>query len=288
LTVKGRLTGVKSFYQANYIELPKLGRTGDKAAPLQEHKEIPKIDDIRDVLAVCDTLEKAIILVGASSGLAINEICELKIGDFKKGYDKETGITTLQLRRGKVDYDFVTFLTPEASKAVNDYLSFRGREAKSGERRHNQVKKQRVFSDGGYLFICRRVRDSYLKTKDEELRKLSEKTLMNTYRQLSDDANKSAGKGIRNVIRSHNMRKYFNSALLNAGADIFFTDFLMGHTIDKTRSAYFRASPEQLKEQYKKFLPFLTIEKSLNISESEDYKRIKGDNGSSERRLSVT
>jgi Phage integrase family len=199
------------------------------------------------------------------------------IRDFKKGYDQATGITTLKLRREKVNYDFVTFLTPEASKAVNDYLSFRGREAKSGKRRHDQVKKQRIFSDNGYLFICRRVPDEYLITKDEELRKLSEKTIMNTYRQLSDDAHKSAGKGVRNIIRSHNMRKYFNSALLNAGADLFFVDYLMGHVIDATRLAYYRADAEKLRDQYSKFVPYLTIQKELNVSESSEFKRIKAE-----------
>jgi hypothetical protein len=62
------MSGVKSFYQTNYIELPKLGRSGEKAKPLPEHKTIPTKEDIRDVLAICDTLEKAFILVGISSG----------------------------------------------------------------------------------------------------------------------------------------------------------------------------------------------------------------------------
>jgi hypothetical protein len=52
----------------------------------------------------------------------------------------------------------------------------------------------------------------------------------------------------------------------------------MGHTLDDTRSAYFRASPEKLKEIYRKFVPYLTIQKELDISESPEYQKIKYEN----------
>lgn len=101
-------------------------------------------------------MEKAIVLVGTASGLAVNEITNLKIRDFKQGYDKETGITTLQLRREKTNYDFVTFLTPEASRTVLSYLEHRGRMPKSDkqEMRTKQLLKQKVVNDAGFLFSC--------------------------------------------------------------------------------------------------------------------------------------
>jgi integrase len=71
---------------------------------------------------------------------------------------------------------------------------------------------------------------------------------MSIYRGLSEKAQKNTVRGNWNIIRSYNMRKYFNSALLNAGADIFFTEFLMGHTLDPTKAAHFFANPEQLEE----------------------------------------
>jgi hypothetical protein len=48
----------------------------------------------------------------------------------------------------------------------------------------------------------------------------------------------------------------------------------------KTRSkaAYFRANSEQLKETYKKYIPFFTVQKALNISESPEYQKLKADN----------
>lgn len=278
LTVRSRLTGVKSFYKLFDIEIPSLPRSGNKARPLEENKYIPSKEDIQEVLKVCDPFEKALILVGVSSGLSANEIRNLKIKDFKAGYDPETEITTLDLRRGKVGFDFVTFLSPEASRAVWDYLSFRERKPKiPTPRRVQQLSKQKI-NDDGYLFIARNVPSTFLENQYEETRKLNENTIIKIYRSISEKAQKNTKTKAWNVIRSHNMRKFFNSTLLNMGADSFFVDFCMGHTLDDTRAAYFRASPEKLREIYLKYVPYLTIQKEADISESPEYLRIKQEN----------
>jgi integrase len=278
-TIKGYITGVKSFYNAFDIELPKLSKAGQKAQGLKKHKDIPTKEDIQEVLKVCDPLERAVILVGVSSGLSAKEIINLRVSDFKKGYDPVTEITTLDLRRGKVDFDFITFLSPEASRAVQDYLNFRSRASKINEtRRLNQLYKQRVFSDNDFLFIKRKVEPKYVETPDENLRRYDEDAFMKLYRFISDKARKSTPKGDWNLIRSHNMRKYFNSTLLNAGADSFHVEFWMGHTLDDTRAAYFRADVSKLKKLYKKFSPELTIQKEQVVSESPEYQMIKQEN----------
>lgn len=74
------------------------------------------------------------------------------------------------------------------------------------------------------------------------------------------------------------MRKFFNSALRNAGCDSTDVEFWMGHSESQTKEAYFTPARVKLKAKYQKFVPFITIEKSLDISESEDYKRIKNEN----------
>lgn len=103
LTVKGHMSGVKSFYKINDIQLPILAKEG-RAKPLEKHKEIPTKEDLQAVLKICDLLEKAIVLVGVSSGSSSNEILNLKVKDFKKGYDHVTQVTTLELRRQKVQF----------------------------------------------------------------------------------------------------------------------------------------------------------------------------------------
>jgi len=219
------------------------------------------------------------VLVGESSGLAAAEICNLRISDFKKGKDAVTGITTLRLRREKVGFNFVTFLTPEATTAVQEYLDFRERPHDTNSTRSaTALEKQKVHRDSDHLFIIRAVPDSYITSHNDDLRKLDTQSLIKLYTRLSEQAGKSTPNGQWNLIRSHNLRKFYNSTMLNAGADSFFVEFTMGHTLDETRAAYFRASPEKLKEIYKNYVAFLTIQKDLDISISPEYQAIRREN----------
>lgn len=279
ITVKNYLTGIKSFYASYDIELPKMSRNGAKARPLEKNLDIPTIEDIRTILRVSDPLERAVVLVGVASGLTTSELIRLTVGQFLKGYDPITGITILRVRREKAQTDFYTFLTPEASQAVFEYLRYRERQPKKNSiDKRLPREKQRVTSDTDTLFITRRVDDRYLETRDENLRRFDSHSLTKLYRIISAKADKCTPSGDWNLIRAHNFRKYFNSAMLNAGADSFFVEYCMGHTLDDTRSAYFRATPEKLKEIYQKFVPYLTIQKELNISESPEYIQIKREN----------
>lgn len=276
-TVKTRIAAVKSFYGSFEIIPPKI-RGESKPTTKKENDQIPTKEDIQDCLSVCDPLEKAIMLAGISSGLSSNEIRNLKLSEFKKGYDSETEITTLELRRGKTGVDFITFFSPEASRAICDYLEFRDRPLKSrGLIKNGQAEKQRTNGDS-YLFTLKSVPKEYLETHDEELRRLSENAMLKLYRGISEKARKSTQKGCYNFIRSHTMRKYFNSRLLNAGCDSFHSEFFMGHQLSDTQAAYFRANPKALKEIYQKYIPYLTIQKELNISESPEYQRMKEQN----------
>lgn len=99
------------------------------------------------------------------------------------------------------------------------------------------------------------------------------------YRVLCEDVGICAEKGIRNTFRSHGLWKWFSNRLIAARCDPMIKEFFMGHKIpDKTKASYFVADPAELKEIYKSFIPFLTIEKSLDVSESPEYQQIKHEN----------
>jgi integrase len=323
MSVENRITGVRSFYKANDIIIPELQRRESTARILEVHKGVPTKESIQKVVSISDPLEKAIILVGLSSGLAVNEICELRVSDFKNGYDPETGITTLSLRREKKQVDFITFLTPEASKAVHDYLIYRERKPKNGKEECSiPLKKQKIVSDSGYLFIKRSVPDDYLKIKtdgkregidelstntvlmiceqqnekelsklnketilemyskfdEEELRKLQDFTVQEMYRELCVSTGMCTDRGVWNLFRSHNMRKYFNNRLIAAKCDPMLKEFMMGHKIsNKTQASYFVADPTELKELYKSLVPYLIIESVFDYSGSPEYLEMKSE-----------
>ena len=275
-TVKNRIASIRSFYVSNEILFPKI--RGEKSKSIVGNDKIPSKEDLQECLNVCDPLEKAVMLTGISSGLSANEIRNIKLQQFKDGYDPETGITVISMRRHKTEVDFLTFLSPEASKAIIEYLEYRDRPLKAvGSRRRTQVEKQRTTPDS-YLFIPRGVCQKYTETHDEEERKITEDSFLKLYRGISEKARKNSKTGVYNYIRSHTMRKYFNSALLNAGCDSFSVEFWMGHALDDTQQAYFRANIESQKEMYMKYIPYLTIQKDLDVSESPEYIRMKSEN----------
>ena len=125
-TIKALVYGVKAFYQYFQIsELPKeLRRKTNHVEGLEGNEEAKLTkSDIKDMLSVCRYLrDRAIILTLSSSGLGGAEARNLTLGDFFKGYDAKTGICELSITREKTLYRFTTYLSPEASQTIREYL----------------------------------------------------------------------------------------------------------------------------------------------------------------------
>jgi hypothetical protein len=279
-TVKLRLAVVKSFYNKLDVQLPNLPRNENSITNIEENTKIPTKEDLQTALHVCDILERAVLLAGVSSALSSDDLRNLKVKQFLEGYDPETEVTTLSMRRGKTSIDHITFFSAEASRAIWDYLNWRNeRESKDRDtNRERQLEKQRVFSDDGYLFVLQRIPDSWLINKNEEERKFKRNTFMEIYRSISEKAGMSSPKGQPNLIRSHNMRRYCFSALINANFNSTTAEFIMGHKLPGSQAAYYRSNVEDLKREYIKLMPFITVQKELDISESPEYQQIKKEN----------
>jgi hypothetical protein len=288
-SIRNTMNGVKSFYSSAYLHVPILPRMGT-IEPQPENIMFISKEEIREVLNVADPLEKAIVLVGVSSGLAAADICNLKVVDFKNGYDDKTKITMLQLTRIKTGVKFVTFLSPESSTAVWNYLKYRDRQPKRRTKeRLDETEKQHVTRNEGYLFIVRHVRNKYLDIpenetdeqwrKREELRHIDENVFAHIYAKLAEKCQKCNNKGW-NIVRSHNMRKFFNSTLVNAGLEYIFVDYMMGHKPDAVDGAYTNHDPEKLKKRYIEYIPHITITDELNVFDNPKYQQLLKDHES--------
>lgn len=280
-TIHGYIGAIRSFYKKKHIEVPDLDLK--KAKSLKKNKGIPTKEDLQDVLNACGLLEKAIVLTGVSSGLSDIDIVNLKISEFKKGYDPVNKIASLRLTRGKLGETadtFITFLSPEATKAINDYLTkHRDREPKTNfQRDRDRLDKQKVVSDDGYLFIKKHVRNSYLLSGDEEERKISPSNLIQIFRYISENAKKNTPFGDWNLIRSHNMRRYFYNVMMSNKCPHDHLEHMMGHVLYNVKDSYFVPIEEQLKKSYIDCIPYLTVQKELDISESPYFQNMKEEN----------
>jgi len=275
-TVKKYVGIIVTFYKAFQIqtpEMPKKKKRKGKVTKVNDTRILTNEDGkiyIRHALQYANPRDRAIILCGISSGMGAAEISSLTVKSFYEGreFDKrKTGITCFDLQRQKNDNDFITFITPEATDAIKAYLKWRDRPSEP-----NDDRERRKVTPNSYLFISSKVKEVYLKTGNEEKRKLTARAICNVYDRISTSATISTPRGHYNTFRSHNMRKFFTSMLKNKGCDSDMVEFFCGHTLGETKDAYFLGIKEDLFEIYKDFYPFLTIEKIFDLGTDDIYQ----------------
>lgn len=66
-------------------------------------------------------------------------------------------------------------------------------------------------------------------------------------------------------MRTHNLRKFFATTLEKNKVPHLTSRWLLGHTIDPTTDAYFKADPESLKPDYLEVVDQLTTNKQKVI-----------------------
>jgi len=269
-TQQTRLHGVISFYNYHGIQLPVLPKSMSRAVPELKRKVIPEKEDIQKLIPYCDPLEKALVLVGISSGLSAVDLANLKINNLS--YDTETGITIIHIIRQKTNFEFHTFLTPEATSAVQEYLKYRNRQGRNVS--ESIYIKNRVESECGYLFIRRYIEDEYLQTRDEELRKFEKRSIIALYAELSNKAQMNAEKGEYNLIRTHNMRRYFYDNLEKTDIKKSDLEYMAAHSVDGTTAGYWRAHPKHLFEVYRKHMHVLAIQKEFDPTQSVEFQEM--------------
>jgi integrase len=285
-TIKRAIAAVKSFYTNGYsIELPKLGKDRDLAGKVKiENKGIPSREEILKVLDIADSREKAIILGITSSGLSTKDFVNLRVKDFREGYDEETGITVLDLRRAKTAQDFVTFFSAEATEAFNEYLRWRERDKpKTSHKDLLQSWEKHRINDGENYLICKKyISAAYLETQSEELRREGESGLQTVFRQLANRAGIAREKGTWNLFRAHKLRSWFYSQMLNNSCPQDLAEVFMGHTskLGSSGGTYYTAIVPKLKEAYLEFMPHLSLltHVETKVIESESYKELKSQN----------
>lgn len=161
-----------------------------------------------------------------------------EIIDFIK--DDNTIIPTFNVRRKKTNKYYTTYCSPEAVKAINMHILSRP------DRVTNESK---LFKMGVNYFTL-------------------------NFQKINDTL--GLGKvGYYNRFRSHMLRKFHASALYNDGMSLDNVNDLQGKAKNKTDQAYFMINPDDLKYEYIKHLPAVTINedvKKLHVKSPEFVK----------------
>lgn len=249
-TAKKNFGRVITFYRHHEIEIHQLPPFNEKNSNFPEPITFDKLPDkeiIKQALKITESpLMRAIILFMSSSGCAMAETLNLRIDDFIEATrpyhnktdiytvlntlkDRDDIIPTFKLRRQKNNKFYYTFCTPEATTEIINYL----------------LTRKKTLTGNDKLF------------------KIHEVWLFNKFKEINDTLN--LGKvGEHRRFRSHMLRKWHASSLLNAGMNKDDVNNLQGKTRNTTDQSYFYDDPKKLQEKYIKYMNAVTIYLDVN------------------------
>lgn len=205
-----------------------------------------------------DLRNKALIHFIASSGVRIGAVPELKIKHIR---NMPFGCKVVTVYPGDVE-EYITFLTPEASKSLDEYLEKRKHDGEYLDPEHP------LFRQNYALGIA----------KPKHLAKVSIQAIVD--RILRRSGIRFGRNGERRDIQlDHGFRKRWNTIVKTTdGVKIILAEKMFGHStptipLDET---YLDVSIEKLFEEFKKAIPELTIDNSerLKIKNEQQSKKI--------------
>jgi len=228
-TVAAWGASLKKFFAAN--GLPVTEKVQIKVYNVHED-ELPKKEDLQKALKLADVKARTVLLLLASSGMRIGELHQLKLSDIDLTSDPPK--ITIKSSKAKERKSRITFITPEARKALEDYLQKR------------KIVGHTLTPDSPVIATDDGKPMSY-----QNLEFILENVFI-----------KIAGKeGKRYKLHPHSLRKWFKTQLISAGVPAPIVDRLTGHARYLARE-YELYTEDQLREWYKKGMSALLIEES--------------------------
>lgn len=273
-TINLYFAAVKSFYRAYQIQLPDIkmdkgdiGLEKNIGKPLRR-KEICKL------ISAANHRERALIYLMALSGMGQQEARDLRIKTLIESANQAVDVEvktladlfshedrileevlTLEITRKKVSYRHHTFLPPEATREILSYLK---------ERCYGKNEKIRVQSIDDKIFV------------NKQGGELGRDSVVTNFRNIGIDAGFEKEKGSYCFWRSHALRKYFITTIINKLGSKTLADYMAGHKINNQDRTYWKPDPEDLKEFYIKALPYLSIDgakvKDLDRNTIQEYE----------------
>lgn len=188
------------------------------------HEEICKL------LEIADERMRAVILILASTGIRIGAIPLIKLRNLINNR------LTIYENFGE---EYLTFVTPECKKSIDNYLDMRSR---YGEK----------LIEESYL-----IREQFDIRDQFQIKKPKQVTREGIQWMIKDIAKRS-GVRTKEVALAHGFRKFFTTQLIQSKVNPEIREMLLGHKIGLA-SAYYRPTEQEMYEEYEKAVNHLTI-----------------------------
>lgn len=250
----------------NFKKIRKMFPAGEKISGSDTYTD----DEIRKIVDICKTKKhRALIHFIASSGVRIGSITDLKVKHLK---EMPKGCKSV-LVYGDTKDEYTTFLTPEASKHLDNYFAERGF---SGE----------LINEESPVFRTDRNKLGLGKAKP-----MTEQNASITVRRIVDRAIKRIkASNTRYTIQSaHGFRKRFNTILKsNNDVNPNLAEKMMGHSVTiQLDNNYLVPNVNRMFDEYVKVIPELTISEAIKLKEENKLKdeKIKSLESDKDRRI---
>ena len=241
-TAKHRFTRITTFYQQFDIEIHQLPKWITKhEEPVMNYRNLPDKEIIRAAINIASPVMKPIILFMSSSGCARTETLNLTINNYIEATQEyhqsndiyeiintlnniEDVVPTWNILRQKTQKYYTTFCSPETVTSINHYL----------------LSRTDTLTPQSKLF---KINPDYFSVKFTEINKELNLGKVGTF----------------NRFRSHMLRKFHASTLMNDGMSRETVNDLQGKSKNSVDEVYFYNNPKSLKEVYIQHLPAVTI-----------------------------
>lgn len=285
-TIKLYFSAIRSFYKSFDVPLPDIAfDSGDIGLEKNIGKPLRR-EDIRNLANAASSRERAMIYLMALSGMGQQEARDLTVQKyidaastaigrplddvsdlFKFEDDILNEILILHITRRKVKYRYITFIPPEVSREIINYLK---------ERCFGRNEKIRIKNNHDYIFA------------GKYGGQMSRDSVVTNFRRVGQLAGFKREKGSYSPWRSHALRKYFISTMINKKGNKIIADFMAGHKISEQDRTYWQANPEDLKKMYQDALPFLSLDEAkVKDIESEEFRAIMEDSKQKDEKIKI-
>jgi integrase len=248
-TTRTYVGGVISFLQSNEIEMPR--NIWEKLSIVNRavtKDDVPTKEELRSILTHSDVCGRAMILLGASSGLRIGDILNLKLKDVKSVLGNHPPkLTIVQQKTGQ---EQIVFFSQECAQAIGEWLKVRDDYLSWSYKHCSERGIGEVDPDSDFLFPFQYSKAQCLWNSALEASGLTKK-----------DENTT-----RRTLHIHSLRKYFRTTLGLAGTKPDVSEALLGH-VNGLRE-YNRYTPEDIKKEYLKAEEKLTV--AIEIVENQE------------------
>ncbi len=237
-------------------------------------------EQIQQLLSLCDTRLRVVVLLFCSTGLRLEALIELRM----KHVQKVESVSTYKvIAYNDEKEEYVTFCTPECASAIDSYIEYRKREGETIGPDSYLIRDEFDYMEAGLKKNIRPVSVS-------NIQKLIARRLVKLgIRDVNHDPDSNRSR--KDVKICHGFRKFFTNQCINSELLTERRWLLEGHHLLNNDNNYVRQNHSQLLTEYmkavdnltineenrlKRKVEILTIEKSkvdLALSQIEDMKK---------------